>query len=155
MKRTNRIIEACQAQGVELPSEWFARDDGRMCASCAEVWYPKDKHIFACSCDGTSVEVPRGSYIGPDLTLPENLHEALRLADALSRYGADLFSDFDGDSLAGNDLIHRATVYRDNENAKVHDKVDIFHGFAPTRIEAVNRAIEKALGLPEWEEPTP
>ena len=147
MKRTNRIIEACQAQGVELPSEWFARDDGRMCASCAEVWYPKDKHIFACSCDGMSVEVPRGSYIGPDLALPSNLHEALRLAVIIAgkcgrlslQFGAKAGKNsrwfFDMDQCGGDDLYGDA--------------------FASMHNIAVLAAVEKALGLPEWKEPTP
>ena len=134
MQRTNRMIEAARGKGMELPGEWFTTN----CELCGN-----GHHEWDCRWPSSP---PR--YTGPDLTLPENLHEALRLADAL--FDVPLLTGFNWET-TGEDDIMRALGCTYSET----DETIEVEGVGHIRIEAVNRACEKALGLPEWKEPTP
>lgn len=145
MTRTVALVTAARAKGVELPGEWFGKRI--VCPKCSErstVMTTFGGDLVWCrECDGgldLGKRVPRSRfperevYIGPDLTLPENLHAAFRFADALAKI--------------------RYTKYRthvvwlcgeDCFSASIDDAYS--HYTAPERHLAIVAACEAALGI--------
>lgn len=116
MKRTIDMMTAARAKGVELPGEWFHQ----RCNECFG-------RFGANPCTH-----PDKVYIGPDLTIPENLHAAFRFADALDHGSVDV-------TKAGDGFV--CWLYPDINTE--------YSGTAPERHLALVAACEAALGVGE------
>ena len=110
------VEAACEREGVReaLPEEWFDTDDADYDPGSGRYFNVKER------------------YIGPDLTLPSELYNALRLADAVAdkAFPCDLKRVENGDFEAWmwNGINH--------------------YGYAPTRSAAVIAALCAALEIP-------
>lgn len=130
MKRTIDMMTAARAKGVELPGEWF----GWVCPVCNEqVDRAADRCVSgnrASNYQRVDNVTPEYRYIGPDLTLPENLHHAFRFADALDHGSVDV-------TKAGDGFV--CWLYPDINTE--------YSGTAPERHLALVAACEAAMGI--------
>ena len=85
MKRTIDIMTTARAKGAELPGEWWNCEIFGHCPSCplggSESIYQSD----VCGDCGEQLPLLPPRYIGPNLELPENIHHAFTVADALGK----------------------------------------------------------------------
>lgn len=118
MKRTIDMMAAARAKGVELPGEWFKTVGYTERVQCGD-WSHRSTSGYE-----VDVQKEKSIYIGPDFTLPENLHHAFRFADALCAPGFRAVIEWDGDVFRG-EIIHRTRkvgpcVYADAKDAERH-----------------------------------
>lgn len=84
MKRTIDIVTTARAKGVELPEGWLEN----MCPRCygCHIGGFRGMCPWPQFCNQAKSHTNRElRYLGPDLELPENIHHAFTVADALSR----------------------------------------------------------------------
>lgn len=124
MTRTETLLAAYPDARTKFPG-WF--EQSLRCAGCKKAPY-------LCKCGINGAEYERhGKFrcIAPDLTLEENLHHLLALADAVNGFPVAMFWN-----------------RKDKHNCALAPFADgPCVGAGPTRTDAVLNALEKALGV--------
>ena len=144
MKRTIDIMTVARAKGVELPAEWWSKHQS--CPKCnsdnlRSVFASPTYRCRACGSKWLDKHLERNGaefFCGPDLELPENIHHAFTVADALGDWPVDVRY-----TVGKFEVFFFFTLDT--------GEVKIGRGTAPERHLALIAACEAALGIERGE----